>query len=270
MLAYIIQNFQSIYFTSIYGGVLLFLTIEYLQPRIVHSEIFFFRWTNNLILSVLGFYISAVLTPYIFLYLGAVQELTPSIILTLINAEFIYAFALLFVLMELASYLQHRAFHHFRILWKFHAVHHTDTEIDATTTHRHHPLEVIFSAVVLGCLYLFLQSPPEVFISYSLLRIAVSIFSHSNVRLPKKLDQVLRLIVITPDFHRMHHASNPRYTDSNYGSITPWLDHLFGTSTRIPYEAQVSLETGLEYLREQKDSRLDNLLLLPWLNSKFS
>lgn len=268
MLEYIIQNFQNLYYTTLYGGVVLFLMLEHLLPRIHHNEIFYVRWFNNIFLSAIGFYFSWLVTAYTADYLYSVQSFTPSFILTTINSHFISAFALLFVAMELTSYIQHRVFHHYKLLWKLHTVHHSDTEIDATTSHRHHPIEVALATVILTSLYLLLQSPPEAFVCYFMLRLVVSIFSHSNVRVPEKLDRVLRWVIITPDFHRLHHASDRKYTDSNFGTITPWLDHLFGTATKIPYASQDNLETGLGYFRAPKDSRLDNLLLLPWRKAK--
>ena len=99
---------------------------------------------------------------------------------------------------------------------------------------------------------------------FKLCEITMTLFSHSNVHLPQGLDRVLRKVILTPDFHRMHHSSEPRFTDSNYGSMVPWFDYLFGTATNRPFEEQADMELGLEYLRQPRDSRLDRMVLLPF------
>jgi sterol desaturase/sphingolipid hydroxylase (fatty acid hydroxylase superfamily) len=85
------------------------------------------------------------------------------------------------------------------------------------------------------------------------------------LRLPERLDSVLRKFILTPDFHRLHHSSEARFTDSNYGSMVPWFDYLFGTASNRPYDEQTDMELGLEYLRQPRDSRLDRLVLIPFV-----
>ena len=70
--------------------------------------------------------------------------------------------------------------------------------------------------------------------------------------------------MLTPDFHRLHHCAEVRYTNSNYGSVVPWFDYLFGTASARPYAEQESMVLGLEYLRESRDSRLDRLVTAPF------
>ena len=86
---------------------------------------------------------------------------------------------------------------------------------------------------------------------------------HSNTRLPPRVDRYLRWFVVTPDFHRVHHSSDRQFTDSNYSSTVPWFDYLFGSYRSRPAEAQRDMEIGLETFRERRDSRLDQLLLMP-------
>lgn len=93
---------------------------------------------------------------------------------------------------------------------------------------------------------------------------ALSLFSHANLFLPDTVDRTLRKVIITPDFHRNHHCSDWRFTDSNYGVSVPWFDYLFSTATDRPFAEQQSMQLGLEYFREKSDSRLDRLLLMPF------
>ena len=90
-------------------------------------------------------------------------------------------------------------------------------------------------------------------------------FNHSNVRMPLWLDRVLRLFVVTPDMHRVHHSVIVRETNSNYGFNLPWWDYLLGTYRAQPAAGHEGMTIGLEHLRnEQQTERLPQMLLLPW------
>lgn len=107
--------------------------------------------------------------------------------------------------------------------------------------------------------------PVEVVVLYQVIKSSISIFAHSNTRLPEKLDAVLRYFIITPDFHRIHHSSDRKYTDSHFSEAFPVWDYLFGTTSKIPYAQHESMQLGLEYFRGKKDGRLDKLLLRPFI-----
>lgn len=263
----LVNDFQNIYYTSLLGVILFFLVLEHLAPRYPQGEAFYIRWANNLSLSFISLFIAALFATVYTANLLPLNSWLPSDWLGFVNGHFISAFVVLFLAMELCAYVMHWAMHHYQILWRVHAVHHVDAEVDATTTHRHHPLEVLLGTLLMSPVFFLLQSPPEVYVLYALLRLGITTFSHSNFKIPEGLDNLLRWVIVTPDFHRLHHCSDRRYTDSNYGSVTPWFDYLFGTATRIPYAAQRDIQMGLEYKRQLSDSRVDRLLLLPfrWL-----
>ena len=166
---------------------------------------------------------------------------------------------------ELMSYWFHRALHAFPILWRVHAVHHSDTEVDFTTTYRNHPLELYINAPLTIPVILIMGFPVEVVTAYQLLKTSISVFAHSNVRLPAGLDRALRFVLVTPDFHRLHHCSEKVFTDSNFSAAFPIYDYVFGTAKSRPYDEQETMELGLEYFRDPVDSRLDRLLLMPFV-----
>src|SRR5262249_1784292 len=133
------------------------------------------------------------------------------------------------VLLDLVIYLQHVLFHAVPVLWRLHMVHHADLDFDVTTGVRFHTLEILLSmglkcaaVVLLGCSALAV-------LIFEVLLNATSLFNHGNVRLPAWLDPVLRLLVVTPDMHRVHHSILARETNSNFGFNLPWWDFLFGT-----------------------------------------
>ena len=105
--------------------------------------------------------------------------------------------------------------------------------------------------------------PVSVLMAYEALRIAQNLFSHSNIRLPEGIERYLRLVLVTPDFHRTHHCSQREFTDSNFSTVLPWFDYLFGSYRSKPFHSHASMEIGLEQCRAAKDTRLDNMLLMP-------
>jgi sterol desaturase/sphingolipid hydroxylase (fatty acid hydroxylase superfamily) len=165
---------------------------------------------------------------------------------------------------EATAYASHRLFHAVPFLWRLHAVHHLDTEFDVTTSHRHHTVEIAAVSLLFVPIVALLGAPLIVVASVALLRVSVSLFSHSNLAVPNRLDRLLRWVLITPDFHRVHHSVDPRHTNSNFGAVLPWFDYLFGTATRKPFDEQPSMTVGLEYFRDPVESRFDHLLAMPF------
>jgi sterol desaturase/sphingolipid hydroxylase (fatty acid hydroxylase superfamily) len=170
------------------------------------------------------------------------------------------------VVMELESYSIHRLSHRVPCLWRLHAVHHSDTDFDLTTAYRSHPLEGVFLFIVRGTVIVLLGAPVYAIVIYEAARVAQDLFGHSNVRIPSRVESWLRYVIVTPDFHRLHHSSNSFFTDSNYSATFPWFDYLFGSVSNKPYAEHVDLEIGLEYFRSSRDTRIDQLLLMPFRN----
>jgi sterol desaturase/sphingolipid hydroxylase (fatty acid hydroxylase superfamily) len=93
---------------------------------------------------------------------------------------------------------------------------------------------------------------------------ATSMFNHGNVRLPTGIDRVLRLLVVTPDMHRVHHSVDPRETNSNFGFNVPWWDRLFGTYRAQPKAGHAAMTIGMEQFRAPRELWLDRMLLQPF------
>ncbi len=127
------------------------------------------------------------------------------------------------------AYLAHYAEHKIKPLWMIHLVHHTDHEVDTTTANRHHPLESLirFSFTLFGVF--IVGTPIGIVMLYQSLSIVATQFGHANIRLPKKVDELLSWVIVSPDMHKVHHHYKLPYTDSNYGNIFSIWDRLFGT-----------------------------------------
>ncbi len=171
-------------------------------------------------------------------------------------------FALL--LFEFINYWFHRALHRYPLLWRIHAVHHCDTELDSSTTFRNHPLELLVIAPFTVPLVYLVGLPAASVVLFQVFKTVVLVFVHSNVEIPESLDRKIRLLIATPDYHRVHHAVDKRCTDSNFATILPLFDYLFGTYRALDRARTMKLDIGLEYLDQPADSRLYRLLILPF------
>lgn len=168
------------------------------------------------------------------------------------------------VVLDLAIYLQHVLFHAVPVLWRLHRMHHADLEIDVTTGARFHPIEILLSMAIKLGVVAALGAPAVAVLIFEVLLNASSMFNHGNVRLPRRLDRVLRWLVVTPDMHRVHHSILPRETNSNFGFNLPWWDRLFGTYRAQPQAGHQAMTIGIEQFRDPHELRLDRMLLQPF------
>ena len=168
------------------------------------------------------------------------------------------------VALDLAVYVQHVLHHAIPALWRLHMVHHADLDFDMTTGLRFHPIEIIVSmAIKLSAVAALGVSPLAVLIFEVALN-ATSMFNHSNIRLPEKVDRILRLLVVTPDMHRVHHSVVIRETNSNYGFNLPWWDRILGTYKDQPAKGHTDMVIGLSQFRNPQKLSLPRLLILPF------
>jgi sterol desaturase/sphingolipid hydroxylase (fatty acid hydroxylase superfamily) len=166
--------------------------------------------------------------------------------------------------LDLAIYLQHVLFHAVPALWRLHRMHHADLEIDVTTGARFHPIEILLSMGLKLGVVAALGAPPLAVLIFEVLLNATSMFNHSNVCMPARLDRVLRWIVVTPDMHRVHHSVLVRETNSNFGFNLPWWDRLFGTYRNQPAAGHDKMTIGIEQFRDPAEQRLDRMLTQPF------
>ena len=167
------------------------------------------------------------------------------------------------LLMDMAIYWQHRVFHAVPLLWRLHRMHHADQDIDVTTALRFHPVEILLSMLIKMVVVILLGAPPLAVMIFEILLNATAMFNHANVRLPTAIDRWLRLIVVTPDMHRVHHSIYRQETDSNFGFNLPWWDRLFGSYRAQPQDGHLDMTIGLEQFRTLEDQRLGRTLMQP-------
>jgi sterol desaturase/sphingolipid hydroxylase (fatty acid hydroxylase superfamily) len=168
------------------------------------------------------------------------------------------------IALDLVIYTQHVVFHHVPVLWRLHRMHHADLDIDVTTGVRFHPLEILLSLAIKMAAVVALGVPALAVLIFEVLLNATSMFNHSNVALPPRLETIARWIVVTPQMHQVHHSIERQETDSNFGFNLPWWDRLFGTYRAKPAAGEQSMTIGLPIFRDVAELRIVRLLTQPF------
>lgn len=160
------------------------------------------------------------------------------------------------------AYLPHYTEHRIKPLWMIHLVHHSDPNVDTTTANRHHPLESIirFLFTLLGVF--IIGTSIGIVMLYQALSLVSTQFNHANIRLPKKLDQWISYIIVSPDMHKIHHHYRLPYTDTNFGNIFSIWDRMFGTFSN--YEREKIIYGVDVFPDEKKNSEIKSLLKQPF------
>ena len=222
------------------------------------------RWANHLLLSVINTLLIRFLIPTGVVTFALIMERRGPGILNWFEVPSWLAIVLGVLLLDLAIYGQHYLFHKIDFFWRFHRMHHTDLDIDVTTGIRFHPIEILISMLIKFLMVLLIGAPAVAVIVFEILLNATSMFNHSNVYMPKSVDQFLRAVLVTPDMHRVHHSIIRQETDSNFGFNLSWWDRVFGTYREQPQEGHLGMTIGLPIFREKIENRVDRLITQPF------
>jgi sterol desaturase/sphingolipid hydroxylase (fatty acid hydroxylase superfamily) len=249
------------------GVILAMVLAERLFPRRRLAVSKPLRWWNNLGLFALNTFVARLLLPIGAVGVAHLAEQYRWGLFNQIDLPAWLAVLLAFVLLDFAIYLQHVLFHAIPALWQLHRVHHADLDFDASTGVRFHPLEIVLSLGIKLVVVCLLGAPVWSVLVFEIMLNASSLFNHANVRLPSWLDRVLRLFLVTPDMHRVHHSIDPRETNTNFGFNLPWWDYLLGTYLDQPKKGHEAMTIGLADVRDEAHAqRIGWLLLLPFGN----
>jgi len=170
------------------------------------------------------------------------------------------------VILDFAIYLQHVMFHAVPALWRLHRMHHADLDFDVTTGARFHPIEILLSMFIKFAVIAVIGAPAVAVIIFEVLLNATAMFNHGNLRLPTGLDRVLRLFIVTPDMHRVHHSIEDHETNSNFGFNLSLWDRVFGTYKAQPDAGHEAMTIGIRDYRAPKIATdLPGMLILPFL-----
>jgi sterol desaturase/sphingolipid hydroxylase (fatty acid hydroxylase superfamily) len=250
----------------VFGAVLgLTALAERLAPRRRATLSKPVRWLNNLGLVCLNTIAVRLILPLGAVGIALIAEERGWGLFNHIALPAWLAVALSVVGLDFVIYLQHVLFHAVPTLWRLHMVHHADLDFDVTTGLRFHTLEILLSMGIKLAAVMLLGTPAVAVLIFESLLNATSMFSHANMRLPDWLDRPLRLFVVTPDMHRIHHSVHSSETNSNFGFNLPWWDFLFGTYRAQPAAGHEKMTIGLSQFRDERVERLQWMLALPFI-----
>ena len=222
----ILTNLKLIFFVMLF--IILFIFESFYSEREWTSKRFF-RLFFHVKIAIINTVI--IRFPTIFLIIPSLMLITENQYGVLNNIDISFALKAVFglLLLDLAYYFWHRLNHTNSFLWRFHSVHHLDTQLDVTTSLRFHFGELLLSSIFKTILILFLGAPISVFICYEILLSACNQFHHSNIKLSDNLDQILSKFIVTPKYHTNHHTVMKDSRNANYSSILTIWDSIFFT-----------------------------------------
>ena len=222
------------------------------------------RWPNNIGIVALNTLVARVVFPTAAVGVGVIAENEGWGLFNVVAVPEWVAFVLAVVLLDFAIYAQHVVFHKVPVLWRLHRMHHADREIDVTTGARFHPIEIVLSMAIKIVVVAALGAAPAAVLIFEVVLNVMATFNHANARLPIGLDRVVRLFVVTPDMHRVHHSVNVHETNSNYGFNLSCWDRLCATYRAQPDAGHDGMTIGLNQFRDPGEQRLDRMLIQPF------
>ena len=224
------------------------------------------RWTNNLGLVFFNSFVVRLVFPAAAVGMAVFASEQGWGLFNYIAASFWVAILASVVIMDFFIWLQHVMVHAVPVLWRLHRVHHADLDFDVTTGARFHTLEILLSMLIKFAVIMLLGPPVVAVVVFEVVLNATAMFNHGNVHMPVGLDRLLRLVVVTPDMHRVHHSVEDDETNSNFGFNLPWWDRLFETYRAQPRVGHEAMTIGIHTFREEKwCSWLPGMLAIPFV-----
>ncbi|SHJ78349.1 Sterol desaturase/sphingolipid hydroxylase, fatty acid hydroxylase superfamily [Shimia gijangensis] len=252
---------------SVFAGLFaLFALLEAMVPRKQRTQPRTTRWVTNWAMTIantLTLRAMAFVLPV--MAVGAALDAASNGwgLLNQIELGVVPETILAILIFDFAIWAQHLVTHKVPLLWRLHRVHHADRDIDVTTAIRFHPVEIVLSMLLkIGLVYAIGPSALAI-ILFEIILNGTAMFNHANMRLPLRVDRVLRLVLVTPDMHRVHHSVHRREHDNNYGFALSIWDRLFRTYVAQPEQGHDKMTIGLEW-QDDKPSRLGWSLALPF------
>jgi sterol desaturase/sphingolipid hydroxylase (fatty acid hydroxylase superfamily) len=263
---FVTQHEVAIRLGFFFGVFVVMALWEIIAPRRTLTVSKPLRWANNLGLVFLNSVLLRLLFPAAAVGIALFAAQNGWGLLNHFEIALPLAVLLSVVAMDFVIYLQHVLVHAVPVLWRLHRVHHADLDYDVTTGARFHPIEIVLSMLIKFATIVVLGPPVVAVVIFEVVLNAMAMFNHGNVRLPLGLDRVLRLIVVTPDMHRVHHSVEDNEANSNFGFNLSIWDRLFGTYIAQPRDGHEGMTIGIHHYRDAKQvARLPGMPALPFI-----
>lgn len=221
----------------------------------------FFRWPSNLMLIFFDNILIKLVLPVGFLGIASWAQTRGVGLFNILEINTSVINILSIVILDFAIYLQHLYSHKWKWLWIFHRVHHSDPDLDITSALRFHPVEIFYSLLYKIGLILLFGIRPEAVLVFEIILNSMSMFNHSNILIPNKIEKLLRIFFVTPQMHIIHHSIEKYESDTNFGFNFSIWDFLFKTYREKFQSAGV---IGQRNLDSRKEQGISVLLLQPF------
>jgi sterol desaturase/sphingolipid hydroxylase (fatty acid hydroxylase superfamily) len=248
---------------KIFAFITVFFTIETFWPYLVKVENRPKHTTRNI--GLLLFYI-IITTPVNYVAAAWYNYIDEQHwgLLSLFSIHPILKIILGILLLDCGDYFYHRLSHNTNLIWRFHKIHHSDMEMDVTTTYRFHPFDNIGLTMTEMTTAAIFGYGVDTIIVYFTIYLPLLFIQHTNLKFPNWFEKVFGYVFATADFHRVHHSYPQHFTDSNYGAVFSFWDRLFGTYQRAEIK---NFHFGLEDAKDNKYQTLWHLISGPFRNS---
>lgn len=253
---------------SIFTGIFTLMALgEGWRPRRVRILSRWQRWPGNIGILALNTVAVRIVFPSAAVGFAALAESRGWGLLHMLSLPETVTIPFSVLALDLFIYFQHVLLHATPLLWRLHRMHHADLDFDVTTGSRFHPLEILLSMGLKLMIIAALGTPAMAVLIFEILLNGTSMFNHANLKLGPGVDKALRLFIVTPDMHRVHHSIIRSETNSNFGFNLSWWDRLFGTYRAQPASGHEAMTIGIDQFRSPREQRLDRMLIQPFTGS---
>lgn len=260
----LLDNQRAIYTVVFFAAVTIVALWEGVAPRRDAACALKTRWPNNIVVWAIDVAITYLVFPMAAVGVSMVVEAKGLGLLRVADAPFWIAALVGLLAVDLGRYAHHYLLHRIPFLWRVHRIHHADHDYDFTVGLRFHPIEGLFTTGFIFVVIALVGPPPIVVVASELLVAASSVIAHANARTPRWVERYLRLVLVTPDMHRVHHSVDYREHNSNYAAVFSVWDRLFGTYVPEPAAGHEGMIIGLPDLRDPACLKLRWMLLAPF------
>jgi len=260
------KNYELLIRFGFFLGILIIMALwEYFTPRRPLTTSKVMRWVSNLGLVLIDSVSVRLVFPTALVGVALFSQEKGWGLLNYLELPYLLDVCLGVLILDFAIYLQHIMFHAVPLFWRLHMVHHSDMDYDVTTGIRFHPIEIILSMGIKMAVVILTGPSPLAVLIFEVLLNGTSMFNHGNVSYSKNLDAGLRLFVVTPEMHRVHHSNIRWETNCNFGFNFPWWDRLFGTYRPQPAKGHLEMTIGLDQYKDPKKLTFPWLIALPFI-----
>jgi sterol desaturase/sphingolipid hydroxylase (fatty acid hydroxylase superfamily) len=263
---FITQHESTIRMSFFIGILVIMATWEILKPKRQLTVSKLVRWGNNLGLVFLNSFLVRLVFPAAAAGVAAFASTHGWGLLNYYSLSDALSIVIAIVVLDFMIYLQHVLVHAVPALWRLHRVHHADLDYDVTTGARFHPIEIFLSMLIKFSVIIVIGAPVVAVIIFEVILNAMAMFNHGNVGLPEKIEKIIRMFVVTPDMHRIHHSVEDDEANSNFGFNLSCWDRLFGTYRQQPRHGHDGMMIGIRQFRSTKQSSwISGLLIMPFI-----